>query len=60
LAPRFRYSRPWASIDNTSGGSFACAAIGSAFALGSSTLMPWVNSGAVIMKMISSTSITSM
>src|ERR1700733_535913 len=46
-------------MDSTSGVWFAWAAIGSAAAFGRSTLMPWVNSGAVIMKTISSTSITS-
>src|SRR6202042_2152096 len=59
LAPRLRYNWPWASIDSTSGVWFAWATIGSAGAFGRSTLMPWVNSGAVIMKTINSTSITS-
>src|SRR5271167_1722472 len=56
------YKRPRASIVTTSGWCFAnkSASIGRAPASGKSTLTPSLSKGAVIMKMISSTSITSM
>ena len=59
LPPALAYSSP-ARSTLTMNGSRDWSSSGLAAAFGSSTLTPWVRSGAVTMKMMSSTSITSM
>ena len=56
------YKRPRESMVKMSGSCFArkSASMGFAPASGKSTLMPSLSKGAVIMKMISNTSMTSM